>query len=273
VSRIVVALDASPHSQAALDAAARLAARMHAELIGVYVEDIDLLHLSGLPFARELSAFSHAARAVDTPSMERTLRAEASRIRKRLELAAERAMIRWSFHVSRGAVARELLSATHADDLLIVGKASASRARRLRTGRTARTVVLQSRCSVVVIQQGADLKGATLVVFDGSESTRRALRQAGMLASDNHQEVVILLPARDAKRAEALRDQARVVVEQADFPARYIRSTDADASAIVAAVQHEGCRTLLLTADSPLVTRNTLPDLLDEIDCAVMIIR
>lgn len=273
MSRIVVALDASPHSQAALDAAARLAARMHAELIGVYVEDIDLLHLSGLPFARELSAFSQSARAVDTPSMERTLRAEASRIRKRLEHAAGQAMIRWSFHVSRGAVARELLSATHADDVLIVGKASSSRARRLRTGRTTRTVVLQSRCSVVVIHQGADLKGSTLVVFDGSESTLRALRQAGMLASDNHREVVVLLQAQDTERAEALRDQARTVAEQSGFSARYIRSTHADAPAIVAAVQREGCSTLLLTADSPLAARNVLPDLLDEIDCAVMVVR
>ena len=52
--RIVVGLDAGPRDRAALEAAAQLAARMQAELVGLFVEDIDLLHLAGLPFAREV---------------------------------------------------------------------------------------------------------------------------------------------------------------------------------------------------------------------------
>ena len=53
-NRILVALDASPQSEAALRAAAELAALLEAELEGLFVEDINLLHLCGLPFGREI---------------------------------------------------------------------------------------------------------------------------------------------------------------------------------------------------------------------------
>ena len=52
IRRILIALDASTHSLAALDAAAEMAANMQAELIGLFVEDENLLHLSykaGIP--------------------------------------------------------------------------------------------------------------------------------------------------------------------------------------------------------------------------------
>ena len=43
IRRILVALDTSPHSQAAMEAAIELAARFEAELAGMFVEDVNLL--------------------------------------------------------------------------------------------------------------------------------------------------------------------------------------------------------------------------------------
>ncbi|MGD9028912.1 MAG: universal stress protein, partial [Anaerolineae bacterium] len=54
IRRILIALDASSHSIAALRAAARLASSLEAELHGLFVEDINLLRAAGLPMAREL---------------------------------------------------------------------------------------------------------------------------------------------------------------------------------------------------------------------------
>ena len=54
IQRILVALDASTDSLAALDAAAKLAQCLQAELVGLFVEDVNLLYMAGLPFTREL---------------------------------------------------------------------------------------------------------------------------------------------------------------------------------------------------------------------------
>ena len=50
--RVVVALDASQASRRVLGAAAAVAAREGAELIGLFVEDTNLLHMGALPFTR-----------------------------------------------------------------------------------------------------------------------------------------------------------------------------------------------------------------------------
>src|SRR5215207_6945347 len=58
VEYILVALDMSPHSEAALAAAAELAVALGLELRGLYVEDINLLRLCGLPFGIEYGSFT-----------------------------------------------------------------------------------------------------------------------------------------------------------------------------------------------------------------------
>ena len=57
--RILVALDGSAHVLAALQAASEMAARMKSELVGLFVEDINLVRLAGLPFPRELGILRH----------------------------------------------------------------------------------------------------------------------------------------------------------------------------------------------------------------------
>ena len=52
VHRILVLLDASAHSLAELAATADLAAATEVELESLFVEDIKLVRLAGLPFAR-----------------------------------------------------------------------------------------------------------------------------------------------------------------------------------------------------------------------------
>jgi nucleotide-binding universal stress UspA family protein len=82
VRRIVVAVDSSPHAQAALDAAAALAARMHAELEGLFVEDIDLLNLAALPFGREFNMATGQARPFDAGALREQMEAEIARMRR-----------------------------------------------------------------------------------------------------------------------------------------------------------------------------------------------
>jgi hypothetical protein len=117
--RIVVGLDAGPRDRTTLEAAARLAERMQAELVGLFVEDIDLLHLAGLPFAREVGYPSAALRELDVAAMERALRATAQEVRRTLAAIAGRTPLSWSFRVARGAVPTELRAAAAEGDIVV----------------------------------------------------------------------------------------------------------------------------------------------------------
>ena len=103
--RVVVGLEPTPQRRAALQAAAELAERMQAELIGLFVEDMDLLHLAGLPFAREVGFPSAVRRSLDVAAMERSLRAAARDLRRVCEEALERTSVPWSFRTARGSPA------------------------------------------------------------------------------------------------------------------------------------------------------------------------
>ena len=79
---ILVALDASPHSAAALMAAAEVAFALKLELYGLYVEDVNLLHLCGLPFGLEIGSFTGNPRRLEQVRMERDLCIQATLLRK-----------------------------------------------------------------------------------------------------------------------------------------------------------------------------------------------
>ncbi|HXZ51241.1 MAG TPA: universal stress protein [Burkholderiales bacterium] len=121
LKRVVVGIDPRPQDRVALEAAAQLAGRLQAELVGLFVEDIDLLRLAALPFAREIGFPSATARALDIEAMERSLRALADDIQRTMAAIAARAPVPWSFRVTRGALMRELRAAAAPGDIVVTG--------------------------------------------------------------------------------------------------------------------------------------------------------
>jgi nucleotide-binding universal stress UspA family protein len=272
VKRIVVALEPSVHGLAALEAAAEMASRLGAELLGVYVEDIDLLRAAGLPFAEEFSLSSARRRALDSPAMERTLRAEGQRLEKALETAARRAQVRATFRVLRGRVPVELLTAGEEGDMLIVGKASVATTRRVRCGSTARAIVSQYKRTVVVLQRGVRFGRPVAVVFDGSEASRRALLTAAGLAQHDHKNVVALITGRPEAMAE-LEDAARSGLATLGLEPRCVRLPSAGLEPLIGALKAADCRTLVLGADAEVLTDSGTEAVLEAVDCPVVLVR
>ena len=110
-ARIVIELAPGWRERDALQAAAALAGSMDAELVGLFVEDAELLRFAALPFALEIGFASAQRRRLDVTEVERSLRAHAAEAERTLASTAERSAIRWSFRVARGFAATELLAA------------------------------------------------------------------------------------------------------------------------------------------------------------------
>ncbi len=200
--RVVVALDASRHSLAALRAAAELAVLLKAELQGLYVEDIELIRLSRLPFSYELGSFSATRRRVDNASMERDFRLMAQRMRRAVAQTAVTARVSWSFQVTRGSVASELLAAADAAEMLMLGRVGRTPGRQM--GSTARRIMQQAMRPVFLLGD----EGLTLpltFLHTGSPASDRALSLAATIMlghTEPLQLVVITDPACDADERE-----------------------------------------------------------------------
>ena len=195
IRRILVALDASSHSLAALETAAWLASRLKAELIGLFVEDIDLLRVAEFPFTRQVGLFSSTFQRLDLLELERQLRAQANQIRQALTAIAERAQVPWRFRVARGSVSSEVLAAGAKADLTIVGKRGRSLGKRV--GSTARMVMFEGQGLTLVLQQREELTAPVMVVYDPSPAADNALEAALNLANAINGYLSVLVIADD----------------------------------------------------------------------------
>lgn len=191
IQRILVALDASTDSLAALDAAAKLAARLNAELVGLFVEDVNLLYMAGLPFTRE-HRFPRLG-DVTHEQMEKALRLQASQARRALSRVADRWSVHWTFRVVRGRVTPEVLAAALEADLLTVGKSSRPLSRHSRLGSTARALVEQTPRSILLAQPSSEENRPILVTYDGTPQAEQTLLVAVHLAQANQLPITIFV--------------------------------------------------------------------------------
>ena len=101
---VVVAADVGNYSVTTVRLALQLAASINSRLRGLFVEDEDLLQVSGLPCTREITLTTARERPTSVDQMQRSLRSAAEQFRRSLEREAQALQIAWSFDTVRGRV-------------------------------------------------------------------------------------------------------------------------------------------------------------------------
>ncbi|MCB0061180.1 MAG: universal stress protein [Caldilineaceae bacterium] len=213
--RVLVALDRSPHSYAALRAAAQLAATLRAELHGLYVEDAQLLRLCNSPFSREVSVLTATVRPLRSVEIERKLQVMAAELRRQLAYAAAEAQVQWSFHVRRGGVEQELLA--EAENALLLGLGRTNQFARRGVGSTARRLARMGSRPLLLLGQREDFRGPLTLVYTGSAGAKRALTLTAQLAQQSTQPLTILLVA-DAEQAETMHSEVAEQLQSFTVP-------------------------------------------------------
>jgi nucleotide-binding universal stress UspA family protein len=150
--RIVVALDESAASRAALESAARFAAERAAELIALFVEDADLVSAASLPGSATISYQGASLAPLGCELLLRSLRLRARRLRDEVAQIAARNRIPWQFETIRGHVGEEVLRLAADSDMIAIG-ASSLRDRRGVYGSTARMILERASGSVLVVRR------------------------------------------------------------------------------------------------------------------------
>lgn len=271
IRRILVALDASPPSLAALRAAAELAARLDAELVGLFVEDITLLRLAELPFARETSLLTRSSQEFNREHIEQHLRSRARQARRALQALANRQHLRWSFRVAKGIIARELLNAAEEYDLIILGKSGWSRRRRL--GSTARVLISEAPHQAMILQQGAHLGLPIGVIYDGSSLSRKALSEAVHLLFHREGWLVVLILASTQERAQALQKEIGLELHGRGLHVHFRWLVNADSTRLSELARGEKVGLLIVPGETQILQGEALADLLNRTEVPVLVLR
>jgi nucleotide-binding universal stress UspA family protein len=270
VRRILVALDPSPHGHAALVEAIALAERMGAEVVGLFVEDEDLLRIARLPFAREFGVCDPHGRALDIVGMERRLRAQGVAMRREMEREAARTQLSWSFRVARGRVAAEVVAAGEQADVIFVGR-TREQARSARLGSTARAVLTRSRRTVFCVRHRAAGGRAVVAAYDGSDASGRALHTAADLAGAGPDGVVVLVPA--GAEADALTRRALEILGEIGKFARVTRIDAPTFGALAETAARLDARAVVFGEGACGISPELAESLADALDRPVVIVR
>jgi len=217
IRRILVALDTDERSAASLEEAARLAAGLEAELVGLFIEDAELLQAAALPMTRMVPQQARTLADFDPASMQRAYRIWSAEAHRSLEAVAAQWRIKWSFQIARGIYAEQLMATLRAGDLLAL--ASSKHQRRSRTGVAALTVAAQAPCSLFLMYRRWETWKPVVVLYEGSEET---LTMGRTLATIYNLPLVTLVLGQSEEAAQSQTTAVRHYLGSADRPANLI---------------------------------------------------
>lgn len=217
VKRILVAIDSSSTAAALLRPAALLAQGFGARVSGIFVEDINLLHLAGLPFARELTWSTAVELRLDYQRMERVLRGCSVHVCQAVvDVARE---IELPMQVVRGQVAQELLRTAEDVDLIILGKCGAGWGRQI--GSVARRVLHEAQSSVLLVAYSPRTYKAVMAIFTGHDEDKHTLSAAAQAARLLDKSLLVLIPAANSEDYHRLLDSCRKLLGHGSLSVTY----------------------------------------------------
>jgi hypothetical protein len=267
--RILVALDASEESQKQLEATARLAADLEAELVGLFVEESELIEAAALPMTRLIHRQGQGQAALDPALMRRAFRITSSRARSALAATAERWQVRWSFQVAHGALSDQVLSQARSHDLLALGRPRRAR-QGARPAEALRRMTAEAVCSILLLQRGETRARPVVVLYEGAE---RSLAVGYTLARAEAR----------AFRIVALGDSEAVVAERAAAAAAWLerlgrRGTvhglvSTEPAEVRAALRGQSPGAVVLDCRGTVAPRLELEELADQLGCSVLALR
>jgi len=268
---ILIALDPSAPGYASLELLGQLLERRDRRLLGLAIEDTDLLAHARSRLATEI-VLSGIARPLKLRNLERQLRAQSTAIRAAFEERASQLGLPHAFKILRGTAAAELTLAAAGADLLIVELP------RVATGVqsvwSARLEQLSAAelPTVLFAREGWSAGNTVVAVIDTPEEIQATTRAAGDLARAGHAALTVLIG--EAARTEEPRIRAVLEAAASGRPVRlrHLTPTELASETLAYLARIGNARALVAPARLARSNARFVRDLLRLTSCSIMLV-
>jgi len=255
-ARIMVMLGSIEPDRTTLETLSLLAGRTSVEILGRFVEDIELLSLAELPIAREYCRLTHLERRLHTPDIERQFRVQARAARQALAEIAARFGSPLSFQTVRGELSILLREALEETDLMLFGAVRG--ALRMLDQPALTHAARQSRQPVTV-------------VYDGSDAARRALQIALQLGQNGSSPVCVILTAMRPEDLPSLSEQATRLADGGAV--QLVELINPDWPEVLDRVRAQRSGALVIAISAELLREENLGRLRSDLNCAIVLVK
>ncbi len=272
IGRVLILLDGSRLSLAALEAAAEIASVRNAEVLGIFVEETNLLRAAGYGFAREVGGSSGLARPLEVAALETRMQTLAEQARRTLQQTmAGRGLVQ-SLKLCRGRVAEEVLNLMQPDDLVVLGRVGWSCIPGARLGSTARILLRQAPCEVLLWVEPRHQRQSRVVVLLNHDqgANHRAVRVGAELARRSKQPLSVLIRSKPEDDS-ALAEDILTYLQREGIAARVKQVPESSAGAAVIAIQEESATQLVVSRSSSLFADQGAESLLSELNVPITV--
>lgn len=253
VRRLTVALDAMHCAEVDMEIASELAQLIGAELMGLFVEDIDLVRLAELPFAREVGRLSGQDRPLERESVESLFRRRVKHAQASLERAGQRRNVAVSHATARGKVVLQALEHREHGDVLLLRSTAAQRAPRARIA--------------------GGLRGPVMLWYETGPTAQASCELAVQLARHAGTGLVVTCVSAGVGGEALLHEQLKSSLRDASLPVSVRTLSDQRVDLLIEAAHAAHAAELVLTGEGPLVSAAALERLYAVGGLAVILVR
>jgi nucleotide-binding universal stress UspA family protein len=235
IKSLLVAVDSSVYSGAALEHAVVLARAYRAPVMGLNVLDIRYVEMP--PYIDYAYTFEAVPPAIAPLDLMQKFQEKGERILGDLKKTAEAAGLTVDTRMEEGVPGQVIADLAKEHDLVVLGKRGehAKWGRDL-LGSTAEAVTKRSVVPVLLVEEKTRPLKQALVMVDGGEPALRALNLAAELAERLSLELVVLNAHDDEREGQAVLDTARAMLEPLKQEATYLVLPGKPARAAAAAL-------------------------------------
>ena len=259
--RVLVALDASRQSRWTLQIAAGLAARRNAELLALFIEDMNLVHLSGFPFAMEVDRMSAIERQFDAPVMSRSLRTQLNMVRRLLDQIRRDTTLNVSVRTLRGHYLSEAIAAATEMDILFLGRE--------------RDTAPGGNVPFGLKRYPATEPPASKpvwVLFDDTPAAVRAVALANELAISEHRQLLVALAGTAAGQIAEMQQRVAEALEAPHAPLQFLTVPLEETDLLLRCMRQKGCLLAVFhRAQAQQLSQTVVVRLIEEIGCPIVL--
>lgn len=273
--RILMALDPASENLATVEETAALARRLQAELLSLFVEDIDLVRLAQHSEFSAFSTLSAGPQPFAAENLRRALKRQLTRSRHAVEQAAARQRIKAVFQVRQGRPVAEVVNAAGSADLVVIEwlRREALAAWAVSRAATIQAIIEAASRPVLLLRPGAPAGGPIMVAYGGSEMDQRALAAATEIAQHDGGIVEIALRTDDLDLVDRWRHDISTALAPTHLTQRFLHMPRASLEELCASATQRGVSLMVLGADPNILQGGPGQRPLDRAGCSVLLVR